>query len=265
VSVEAEEVALLDALVRSNLPVPVVRHSALTQTGSYLILEHLPGQPARQSLQSAGVRWELSALAFTVARALVAVHALDWTVVAPWLGDPEALPEAIVDDQIDEWWSDWDERIDRRGAGQAPVLRRALDWLDLRRPVDVSLCLNHGDFDLDHVLLQDDDLSGIVDWDHALVTDAAYDLASLTLDVRRAGLNAADSELFLQAVFGAYLQSSPRSFGNLPVFTVARLLTLTLDALDREAEGLSPPVPLLDLLAMLEQIMTGGGPTAWRT
>lgn len=231
------EQRILTALADLSIPVPrlFAPEPIPAPEGDVLVMEALSGRPATEVLKQAGMRWEVTALAFTLARALAEVHALDWTKVTPWLEDVEALPEDLLDDQVDAMWETWETRIAAQPQRFQPVFNRALQWLDLRRPVEASICLCHGDFQLTNVLIEDDEVSGIVDWDAARVTDAAYDLALLPTGIAALGLSDEDAELFLQSAFGAYLQASPRDLGNLAFYTTARLLDRTLDALDAAA------------------------------
>lgn len=254
---DGAEQRILAALAATPVPAP-----RLVDTGadeSVLVMEHLPGRPADEALRGAGMRWEVSALAFTVARALVEVHALKWEQVAPWLADPEALPEDIVDDQVDARWEDWEARIDALPADARRPFAAALTWLDLRRPVEVSVCLCHGDFRLANVLLVDDEVSGLVGWSAARVADAAEDVAALSIDLGGLGLPGDTAELFMQAFLGAYLQSSPRYLSNLPFYTVAGLLDRALAA----AESGDPSAPAA--LAAMQRTMADGGQVPWRT
>lgn len=248
---------ILAALAETNVSVPRLVEG--DPDSPVLIMEHLPGRPADEVLRAAGMRWEVSALAFTVARALAEIHALQWTQVAPWLADPEALPEDVVDDQVQARWERWEERIAALPAGARSPFSAALAWLDLRRPVEVSVCLCHGDFRLANVLLVDDEVSGIVGWSAARVADASEDVATLAVDLGGLGLPVDTAELFMQALLGAYLQESPRYLMNLPFSTVALLLDRALDAV----EAGDPSAP--DALAAMQRAMAGGGQVPWRT
>src|SRR6185312_11915359 len=95
-----------------------------------------------------------------------------------------------------------------------------------------SLCLCHGDYRPEQVLMTDDEVRAVSGWRNALVTDASYDMALLPFDIRRLGLPDDDSDLVHQAIIGSYVQASSRAIGNLPFYAVTRLLTSGLQALD---------------------------------
>ncbi|MBX6342951.1 MAG: phosphotransferase [Thermomicrobiaceae bacterium] len=250
------ESRLLIALAGTDVPVPTVLSVVGGETERAFAIAPVSGQRADEALRAAEAPWQISALAFTFARMLARIHRLDWTLVAPWLGDPDSLPEDLVDEQVDAMRLALEGRVvdlppAERGRGQ-----RALAWLDDHRPVEVSVCLCHGDYRPRSVVLADDEVRAVVDWDRARVTDAAYDLALLPFEARRAGLDREASELFARAALGAYLQASPRSLGNLAFYTVARLLERAV-----EAEGL---VEREEWLASMERAMASGGQVPWR-
>lgn len=263
---DAGERRILDALAALAIPTPRLLSTETEQPGSFVIMERLPGQAIADMIRGVGMRWELTALAFSYARMLAEIHALDWKTVVPWMADADEDPEEIVDIQVDAMWEDWTARIARLPADARRPFEQALAWLDLRRPVEVSLCLCHGDYGLTNVLITDDEVSGVLDWESARVTDASYDLALLPFELRRLGLPVEDAELFAQAAHGAYLQNSPRSLGNLAFYTVSRLLDRALSAV--ELAGTAPNQRALEdageWLGAMRQAMAGGGRVPWR-
>lgn len=251
---------VLSALAGTGVPVPHPIDVDAEVGLPLLVMERLPGVPVADAVATAGMRWELTTLAFSFARALARVHALDWTAVVPWLADTGAMPEDLVDEQVDAAWARWEDRIAALPLPRRPAFERALRWLDLRRPVEVSVCLCHGDYNLANVLVEDHEVTGIVDWGGARVTDASYDLAVFPLEVARLGLSTDDVRLFVQAALGAYLQDSPRSPANTDFYSVARLLDRALDALEPAgaAQGGNAERALEDLT----RAIAGGGLTS---
>lgn len=259
---------LLPVLGEQGVPVQRLLVTETTDETSYLVFLWMPGESMAQTFVDASMRWELSAHGFTFARALAKVHNLDWRVVAPWMADPESLPEDLVDEQIDGWMEAWVHRASRCPVEFLGRVEAALRWLDEHRPADVSLSLCHGDYRPANVIVDADEVAGIIGWGHALVTDASYDLALLPFEIRQMQLSAEDADLLSQAIFGSYLQSSKRSLGNLQYFAVARLLTAGLETLG--SEGLTP-----DSLAAftsdagllfdaMKQAMTGNQKALWK-
>lgn len=217
-------------LSQAGLPVPALVGVSADLTESLLLFESTPGQSAASVLEQAQMRWQVSALAVTLARALAHLHRLGWAGIAPWLADPSTPPEDTIDEQVDDLLDGLATRAERLPTAWRQALDRALAWLDLRRPVTTSLCLCHGDFSPDTVFLDRDEVSGLYGWERAHVSDAAADLALLPYQTRQLGLSPDDADLFLQTLLASYLQLSPRSLENLPFYMVAQLTGLALDA-----------------------------------
>lgn len=264
----AEEAALFDALATSQIPVPRVLLVDASDYGSQLVQTYVSGHPISQNLTDASMRWELSALGFTYGRMLAQIHALEWAKVVPWMSDAEAAPESVVDDELDGWWAAWEEQISRIPDEYQTVCNEALAWLDEHRPVEVSLCLCHGDYRPAHVLMAGDDVIAITGWQNARVTDASYDLALMPFDIRQLRLPDEDSDLLHQAIIGSYLQSSNRSIGNLPFYAVSRLLSAALQSLDQGARA-TESIPAFrsdadELFAAMHEVIMPGRKPLWR-
>jgi aminoglycoside phosphotransferase (APT) family kinase protein len=266
---ESPEPAILQALAASGIPAPGVFGTGVDGESdtTVLLTETLIGEPLSSLLAVIDMRWQISALAFTFARMLARVHTLDWRLVTPWLADPEAVPEDLIDDQVEAELSGWRDRAARLSEPARSQVERVLDWLELRRPVEVSLCLCHGSFTPDNVLIESDEVSGILNWQRSRVTDASYDLATLPFDLQTTGLNPEDAQLFAQAAYGAYLQSSPRGLANTAYYSVARPLVDLLDVLDR-LEGAGQETQLRQraerLSSMIKRAMGEAGRVPWR-
>lgn len=264
----ASEGVLLSVLALHGIPVPRLLYVEPSELGSYLVLEQIAEASIGASFIESSMRWELSALGFTYGRMLARIHTLDWAHLFPWLADAEALPEDVIDEQIDAWWVACEEQIERIPENYQVTSEAALAWLDARRPVEVSLCLCHGDFRPANVLATNDEVRAVLNWSEARVTDASYDLALLPFDIRALGLPDDDADLVHQAIVGSYVQASKCAIGNLPFYSVLRLLTAGLRALD--ADGVTPaPLPAFssdvdDLFGALREVMAGGNKPLWR-
>ena len=256
---EQREARLWSALNASGVPAP---HSVTvvpaTADGPFLLVMRPAGHPMAGALHDAAMRWEISALAFTYARALARVHALDWRSIAPWLADPDELPEDLVAEQVEQIISLYEERAAQLIGPPREIAEAAIDWLEEHRPIEVDVCLCHGRYQPASVLLTADEVTGIIDWSDALVTDAAYDLAALPYRLAEM-LPREDAELFSQAALGAYLQASPRGLDNLAFYTVSRLLGTLLDAAEADR-----PEATAEAVAMLMEGMREAGRTPWR-
>jgi len=92
---------------------------------------------------------------------------------------PEAVPsldqtaaEDIVDRELDTY-----ERIyEETKLKQEPAVQEALRWFRANKPAVPETTLVHGDFRVGNVLVTDDELTGVLDWEFARVGDPLYDL-----------------------------------------------------------------------------------------
>ena len=92
---------------------------------------------------------------------------------------PEAVPSLdqtdpadVVDRELDTY-----ERIYRETAlKQEPAVQEALRWFRANKPTVPETTLVHGDFRTGNVLMTDDRLTGVLDWEFARVGDPLYDL-----------------------------------------------------------------------------------------
>ncbi|MCM8747892.1 phosphotransferase [Thermomicrobiaceae bacterium CFH 74404] len=254
----------------TGIRVPALVGVSADPTQSLLLFETAPGQPAARVLAHTRLRWEISALAVTLARALASLHRLDWHSIAPWLADQDTPPEDVIDEQVDTLIEGLATRSERLPSSWREAVVRALAWLDLRRPVMSSLCLCHGGFSLDTVFLDHDEISGLYGWERAHVSDPATDLALLPYQARHLGLSPDDADLFLQTLLASYLQLSPHSLENLPFYVVAQLAALALDTADAalawdSTATLEAATQVTEVLAALHRATQLADRAPWRS
>jgi aminoglycoside phosphotransferase len=259
----SHEIRMLEALTHTEIPVPELITAGTSGDTSVMLASYVEGDPVAQTLENIGMRWEISAIAFTYARMLARIHSLDWTTVAPWLADPESLPEDIIDDQVEDEVQWRESNIDYVPDEWAPFVRKVNDWLELRRPVDVSLCICHGAFHPKNLIAAGEDVTAVVNWQNARVTDASADLAMLPVWLNEVGLSVEDVELFAQAVSGSYLQSSPRGLGNTPYYSVAQPFDQLLERL-LDTESPATKEELERYQGTVERAMALAGRVPWK-
>ena len=259
----SHEIRVLEALRHTEIPVPELVTAGTAGDRSVMLAEQVEGESIARTLENVGMRWEISAIAFTYARMLARIHSLDWTKLTPWLEDEESLPEDIVDDQVEQAFRERESGLEKAPADWNAFLKRVIDWLDLRRPVEVSLCLCHGQFHPDNIIAVGEDVTAVVNWQQARVTDASVDLAMLPVWLNEVGLSLEDVELFAQAVNGSYLQSSPRSLGNTPYYSVAQPFDqLIARLLDRDRPASADELERLQ--GTIERAMALAGQVPWK-
>ncbi len=264
----ARDEQLSQSLRTQELPVPRVLLSQPDEIQSYLVREFVPGTSLAQLLTDSSMRWEISAHGFTFARMLARIHNIDWRALLPWLGDAEALPEDLVTDQLNSWFEEWQGWVTESPEQYQGIVQDALTWIDENRPYDASVCLCHGDFRPSNIIIDGDEISAVVGWEHALITDASFDLCLLPFEVRQLGLPEDDADLLAQAIFGAYLQSSSRSLGNMQFYAVVRLLDAAIMSLDPELRSLNKIAAFSTdaeiLFEALQQAMSTGKKGLWK-
>ena len=259
----SHEVRMLGALAATEVPVPELITAGTAGNTSVMLASQVEGESIAHALENLGMRWEISAIAFTYARMLARIHSLDWTKIAPWLADEESLPEDIIDDQVEEEVQWRESNVDYVPDEWAPFIRKVIDWLELRRPVEVSLCICHGRFHPKNLIAVGEDVTAVVNWQRARVTDASVDLAMLPVWLNEVGLSTEDAELFAQAVSGAYLQSSPRGLGNTAYYSVSLPLDQLIDRL-LDTESPASAEELERIQGTIERAMALAGRVPWK-
>ncbi|MEX2292182.1 MAG: phosphotransferase family protein [Acidimicrobiales bacterium] len=158
------EAALIDAASALGVPVPqVVAADAGPATGApCMVMDRLTGETiARKLLRDDAWAKARSVLVGQAGRALAAIHRID-TGVAPSLRPA---------DQLDEM------RSLLFGLDQPlPAFELALRWLEGHRPDSPRSSVVHGDFRLGNLLIDEDGLRGVLDWELAHVGDPIEDL-----------------------------------------------------------------------------------------
>ncbi|MEV4512305.1 phosphotransferase [Dactylosporangium sp. NPDC049525] len=139
---------------RVSVPVPAVRFAA-EDTG-VLAYPLLPGRPLLGRQAPAG-------LARRMGRFLGELHAIDAAAVDGLVPVEDADPG--------EWLEDLD--------GPAELLRILRDGVP---PAAARRVLAHADLGAEHILEHDGDVTGVIDWSDAAVTDPALDFARLHRD-----------------------------------------------------------------------------------
>lgn len=175
--------------LRPHFPaVPVVL--AHDPAADRYVMEHVPGLILRADLP-AGVTLDpeqARALGLGVFRALADLHAVDVDAAGlRGLGKGEGYVRRQVEG--------WSRRYRAARTDDVPDAEDVMGWLDAHQPAAVGAVLVHGDWRLDNLVLDPDDLSrvrAVLDWEMATVGDPLMDLgASLAYWVQ-----ADDDELF---------------------------------------------------------------------
>ncbi len=176
------EFALLRALETSDLPTPRARW--LDDDGTWLgspalIMRRIEGHCDYRVLTGDRPEPRRRTLAARFCELLAEVHAVDWKALGIGSLLPDTGPEAAAY-ELGRW-----EAILRRDQLQAhPELEVALGYLRGRAPRSERTVLVHSDFKPGNILLVDDDVSALLDWELAHLGDPLEDLGWVTQPLR---------------------------------------------------------------------------------
>jgi aminoglycoside phosphotransferase (APT) family kinase protein len=162
------EAFVLSHLSKTALPVPSLRAFAEDrdeQGGiqSWLLMDHLPGEPIRECLEREKDPDKRRSILFEFGKTLRELHSTPC---------PDELKgdETWLDRMLDQ--AEYNLRH-YRVDGTAELL----DWLKTNRPAEIGQALIHGDCTIDNFLVRDGKISAIIDWNGGAFGDPRYDAA----------------------------------------------------------------------------------------
>ena len=153
----------------------------------FLVMEKVPGtcpnpwgRDGRRFYEEAAARGVLPA-SFT--DALAALHTLDWEAAGlSFLGRP-ALGTDFALGEIAKWRA----LIAQTQHEPEPILTDLVCWLEANAPRTERLVLVHGAYRTGNVLVHDDRVSAVLDWELQVIGDPMYDVAYVLSDLNREG------------------------------------------------------------------------------
>lgn len=138
-------------------------------------MEHLEGEPPvtwdprdRQELYDA---WDSPdrTLPDQFVDAVAKLHSVDAKAIP---GIEDVPPDEVVTHEIDYW-----EEFYRMSAlKREPAVEEAIRWFRANKPEIPETTLVHGDFRIGNTLIDDDRMTGVLDWELARVGDPLFDL-----------------------------------------------------------------------------------------
>lgn len=160
------ESAIQNAIVREGYPVP---RAYLTCTdmsiigGAFFIMDFLPGEP----MASAPIE--------ILPDVLGNIHARMHNI------DPEPIVKALNEQGINKKAYRLNSRLYllKKSARKLRWIREVVKWLKKNFPPEpevLSIC--HGDFHPLNILMQNDKVTGVLDWGNFLIADPAWDIAT---------------------------------------------------------------------------------------
>jgi aminoglycoside phosphotransferase (APT) family kinase protein len=172
------EVAVLEAAYAAGVPVAEVvtssRGMATNPLGEpFMVVRAVEGETiARKILRDDTFGSARPQLAAQIGRAMAQIHRIDHASIDGLEGE----------DQVAKYVQLMDE------SGQAhPAFEIAFRWLEANRPAPRDWCLVHGDFRLGNVIVGNDGLRAVLDWELAHVGNPAEDLGWVCVRAWRFG------------------------------------------------------------------------------
>ena len=96
--------------------------------------------------------------------------------------DVSSIPGLVAVDQMDRY-----QTVLRDLGEPHPVFEAAFRWLEINKPESTSACLVHGDYRLGNIMVNDQGLAAILDWELAHIGDPMEDLGWLCVRAWRFG------------------------------------------------------------------------------
>ncbi len=172
--------------------------------GPFLVMEKVPGtcrnpwgREGRAYYQAAAERGTLPA-SFTAT--LATLHSIDWRDAGlEFLGTPES-GQGFAKREI----AKWRELIASTEHQPEPILIDLICWLEDNIPSTDRITLVHGAYRTGNLLIDDDRISAVLDWELQVLGDPMYDVAYVLSDLNREGTHLLSNLVERDAFFSDY-------------------------------------------------------------
>jgi aminoglycoside phosphotransferase (APT) family kinase protein len=115
--------------------------------------------------------------------ALAALHNLDWRAAGlDFIGVPGAGKDFVLREI-----AKWESLIVRSIRKPEPVLTELLMWLKANAPEAKRLAFVHGAYRTGNLIIKDDAIAAVIDWELQVIGDPMYDVAYVLSDLNREG------------------------------------------------------------------------------
>jgi len=155
--------------------------------GPFFVMEKIEGE-VPNPWSRAGKRYYAEAAARgrlprSFVEALASLHTLDWRAAGlEFLGVPGPGRDFALR-EVRKWRS----LIEQSLRKAEPVLTEVLMWLEANAPVTPRLAFVHGAFRTGNLMVKDDAVAAIIDWELQVIGDPMYDVAYVLSDLNREG------------------------------------------------------------------------------
>ncbi len=186
----ATQFEVLRCLDDTAVPVPhpyYFEADATVLGAPFLVMEKVPGvcpSPwGRDGRRFYGDAAKRGVLPDSFTDTLVALHTLDWRAAGlEFLGVPDAGTE-FARREIAKWRT----LIDSTGIEPDPVLTDLICWLERNMPSTERLVLVHGAYRTGNLLIDEDRVAAVLDWETEVIGDPMYDVAYVLSPLNREG------------------------------------------------------------------------------
>ena len=171
----ALEANAMRACGRAGLPVPeVLVDDDGTNLGTAgLVMGRVPGETlARRILRDDEFAHAREVLAGQLGRFLAGLHAID----------PSEVPGLSEVDSLAQYWESYEAVAD-----VSPTFEAAQRWLESHRPPPTGAVVVHGDLRMGNVIVGEDGLRAVIDWEIVHLGDPVEDLGWLCVKAWRFG------------------------------------------------------------------------------
>ncbi len=184
------EYRVITALWPTDVPVPKTYvHCADDDVigAPFYVMSKVQGTPYRYAAELAPLGPERThAISLRMIDTLATLHDVDPHAVG--LGD-FGMPEGFLARQVRRW----KKQLDASHVRDLPGVERLHDALAASVPAESAPGIVHGDFRLDNLLVENDEVTAVLDWEMATLGDPLTDIALLLVYQRMAELDAGDA------------------------------------------------------------------------
>jgi aminoglycoside phosphotransferase (APT) family kinase protein len=185
-----QQYQVLQALEATTLPTPRVywyEEDPKLLGGPFFIMEKIEGEvpnpwsrAGKEAYAEAARRGKLPR---SFVETLAALHNLDWRAAKlEFLGVPDQGNDFALREI-----AKWESLIEQSHHRPEPVLTELLMWLKSNAPPVQRLVLVHGAYRTGNLIIRDDAIAAVVDWELQVIGDPMYDVAYVLSDLNREG------------------------------------------------------------------------------
>ena len=196
---------VLQCLEKTELPTPKAywfEDDPTILDAPFLVMAKVPGvcpNPwGRDGRAFYAAAAERGVLPNSFTETLATLHTLDWRAAGlGFLGEPSP-GTTFAKREI----AKWRELIAVSEHAPEPILTDLIGWLEMNAPATDRVCLVHGAYRTGNLLVDDDRISAVLDWELQVLGDPMYDVAYVLSDLNREGTpllsNLVDRDAFVR-------------------------------------------------------------------